>query len=351
MLMLVKIVVIVVLLLVLFLFTAAVFFVRWIRRVLKAANHTPTCPPCRVYPEPEPNPQWRTPDKIRQYASEFRALGFAEVGGFMIPQIDGLQMLAFVHPAERLYGIIYDHKAIPPTFDIFCGFEDKTGLTASSSKAGRSLDKRPGHPILWLGDNRVAVVLDALRREPQSVPRVPSSSDDFLPTFKRHYAEGMNWRMKKGGVSREEIRRQAESKGKKLDEDVINDVYKNMRQAHITELQRGCLAQFLDEQQIPAAEWERQQARAVVIPETLETNELVEVLEGALPLDQEQRHTLRQLRGHTGQRALDTMDEILAQNVGALGLEKLGEVQEPVRAYVLLMPAREDAVKALAACS
>jgi hypothetical protein len=346
-----KLVVIVGLLLVVLLFAAAVFFMRWIRRVLKAANHKPSCPPCRVYPEPEPNPQWRSADKINRYASEYRALGFAEVGAFMIPQIDGLQMLAFVHPAERLYGVIYDHKAIPPTFDIFCGFEDKTGLTASSSKAGRSLDKRPGHPILWLGDDRVAVVLDALRREPQPAQRVPASADEFLPTFKHNYAEGMNWRMKKGGVSRDEIRRQVESKGKKADEEVINDVYKNMRQAHITELQRGCLAQYLDEQQIPAAEWERQQARALVIPETLETNELVEVLESALQLDQEQRHALRQLRGHTGQRALDTMDEILAQNVGALGLEKLGEVQEPVRAYVLLKPVREEAMKALAACS
>src|SRR5439155_22057557 len=104
-------------------------------------------------------------------------------------------------------------------------------------------------------------------------------------------------------------------------------------------------------QQMPAAEWERVEARAVAIPETLETVELIEALEEALTLDQEQRHTLRQLRRPTGQTALDTVDEILARNTAALGLEKHGEVAEPVRAYVLLTPVREDAAEAVSACA
>jgi hypothetical protein len=346
-----KIAAIVVIVILLLVFAGVAFVLRWLRKLIKSATDAPSCPPCRVNPEPEPAPQWRTPDKIQQYAGEFKALGFEEIGAFTIPEMEGLLMLAFVHPGERLYGIIYDHKKIPPTFDIVCDFEDHTGLSAGSSKAGRNLDKRPGHPILWVGDDRVAAVLDAFKAHPQPVARVQVSPEGFLPHFKRSYAEGMNWRMKKGGVSREEIRRQAESRGKPVDEETINEAYKNLRQAHVAELQRGCLAQYLDEQQIPAADWERVQARAVAIPETLETEELIEALEGVLTLDQEQRHTLRQLRRHNGQTALDTVDEILGQNIAALGLEKRGEVSEPVRAYVLLTPAQPDASKAFAACA
>src|SRR3954453_14310477 len=138
------------------------FVFRWLRKVAKSGvESSSSCPPCRVNPEAEPAPQWRTPGKVLQYAAEYKALGFDEIGAFTIPEMEGLLMLGFVHPAERLYGIIYDHKKIPPTFDVVCDFEDNSGLSAASSKAGSSLDKRPGHPILWLGDERVSAVLAA----------------------------------------------------------------------------------------------------------------------------------------------------------------------------------------------
>ncbi len=351
MILLIKIVAIVAVVVFLLVVAGGMLLLRWLRRIIKGKDEAPSCPPCRVNPEPEPTPQWRTPEKVQQYASEYKALGFQEIGAFTIPEMEGLQMLAFVHLAERLYGLIYDHKKIEPTFDIFCTFEDQTGLTAGSSKIGRSLDKRPGHPILWVGDERVAAVLEAFKAHPQPVPRIPTSADAFLARFKRSYAEGMNWRMKKGGVSKEEIRRQSASRGKPVDEETINQVYETMRRKHLAELQRGCLAQYLDEQQISAADWERVQARAVVIPETLEAEEVVETLEEVLTLDQEQRHTLRQLRRHNSETALEVTDEILARNLAGLGLEKRGEVQEPVRAYVLLAPEHEEANKAVAACA
>ena len=352
MIMLLKIVAIVVIVVLLIAIAGIAFVIRWFRKLVKsAANDAASCPPCRVNPEPEPSPQWITPGKVQQYAHEFKALGFQEIGTFTIPELAGLQMLALVHPAERLYGIIYDHKKIGPYFDICCDFEDHTALTGCSSKVGGNLDKRPGHPTLWLRDDRVAIVLDALKQHAQPAPRVPVSAEQFLSHFKSSYAGSMNWRMKKGGVSREEIRRQAESKGKTLDEERLNEVYKNLRKAHMAELKRGCLAQYLDDSQIPAADWERLQARVVVIPETLDTEELIETLEEFLTLDQEQRHTLRQLRSHTGQTALEIADEILLQNVAALGLEKHGEVREPVHAYILLTPAHEDTARALSACA
>ena len=57
-----------------------IFVLRWLRNFNKSTADAPSCPPCRVYPEPEPAPQWRTPGKVLQYAGEFKALGFEEVG-------------------------------------------------------------------------------------------------------------------------------------------------------------------------------------------------------------------------------------------------------------------------------
>jgi len=343
-----KIVAIVVIVLIVLAISAVTWFVRRVRKFIKdAQDEAPSCPPCRVYPEPEANPQWRTPEQMNKYADEFRKLGFQEIGAFAVPQLQGLLMLAFVHPDERLYGVIYDHKRMEPTFDIVCDLEDGTDINGCSTKIGETLDKRPGHTVYWLGDDRVNVVLDAVLKHPQSAPRVPVSHEGFLTHFKKSYADGVNWRMRKGGASRDEIRRQIVSKGNEVNEEVVENVYKNLRSAYVAEAQRACLAQYLDEQQIPAAEWEHLQSRAFVVPEILETEELIDVLQNAQPLDQEQRHALKQFR-KSSPSTIEAIDEILVTDVAAMGLEKLGEVHEPVHAYVLLTPVRENAARAMA---
>src|SRR5215470_6471480 len=112
MILLLKIAALVVIVLVLLGFAAVSLFLRWIRKVFKDASDGPSCPPSRVNPEPEANPQWRSAAKVNQFATEFKALGFEEIGAFSIPEMQGLQMLAFVFPAEQIYGTIYDHKKI-----------------------------------------------------------------------------------------------------------------------------------------------------------------------------------------------------------------------------------------------
>ena len=53
---------------------------------------------------------------------------------------------------------------------------------------------------------------------------------------------------------------------------------------------------------------------------------------------EEQRRQLSKVESAFGESALDIVDKILRQNVGALGLQKIGEVTEPVRACVLAAP-------------
>src|SRR5881398_1656930 len=107
MILLIKIVAIIAVVVLLLVVAGGMLLLRWLRRIIKGEVDAPSCPPCRVNPEPEAAPQWRSPDKVRQYACEFKALGFQEIGAFTIPEMGGLQMLGFVHPAERLYGLIY----------------------------------------------------------------------------------------------------------------------------------------------------------------------------------------------------------------------------------------------------
>src|SRR5262245_2184019 len=107
----------------------AIFAIRWFFRHMRGAIADALPVPCRIHPEPEPNPQWRNASVIRQFADEFRALGFQEIGAFNIPEMGGIQFLAFFHSGEQFYGCAYDHKKLEPTFDVVCLLANDTSVT------------------------------------------------------------------------------------------------------------------------------------------------------------------------------------------------------------------------------
>jgi hypothetical protein len=310
---------------------------RILRRANKAVANLAT-QPSRINVEPEPQPQWHKPKVINDYSNQLRALGFEEVGAFSIPEMGGLMILGLVHPREGLSSVVYDHTQRPASFDICADYTDGSTVTATSSAIGKSLDKRPTDLILWLGTTNAREILQAVQNHAASAPRQPIHKDEFSARFKRSYAKSVNWRLKKGGSSREEIRRHAEAKGHKLTDAQIEQSYQNLRGGYLKRLQSGCIAQYLDDQKPSADEWERIRLQTFVIAETLELKEIIGTLSDHVNLDNEQRHQLEKVEQNFGENAIVVMGKILDQNIAALGLEKIGAVQEPVSAIILKAP-------------
>jgi hypothetical protein len=316
--------------------------VLWLLKVIRQAVKTAMASapqPCRVTLEPEPNPQWLKPEIITGYAKELRALGFEDVGAFRIPEMRGLLILGLVHPGEGLLSVVYDHNKAPkPTFDICADFTDGSTISATNSAAGSELDRQPNHPILWLGEVGAGKILEAVQKFPAPAPRQSISKKDFVGHFKTAYARSINWRLKKGGASRDEIRRQAEKKGKPLTDEQLETSYQNLHQKYLQQLQAGCIAQYLDDQKPAAAEWERIQTRTFAIAETLELKEIIEIISGNVELDEAQQQQLGKVQKNSGEDAIAVMERILDQNIATLGLKKIGGVTEPVRALIMLAP-------------
>lgn len=310
----------------------------WFWRAVVKEAATPPFPPCRVNLEPEEHPTWRNEGQIMKYAAEFRAAGFEQVGVFTIPEMGGLHLLAFVHAAERFYACIYDHQQVPPWFDIFAEFADQTELTGSNTQLGDTMDRRPGDIKVAMKDSSVKEVFNALREHPKAAERLAVARESFAETFKRQYARSMNWTMRKGGVSREEIRRQMQQDKQELTDEQFEEVCKEVRASYVQQLQQGCIAQYLDESKIPLVDWERMQHRAFAVPETLDSKELVELIDTTGYLDEEQRHALSKMEVTTGTDAIETIQKIITQNVGGLGLQRIAEISEPVRAWIVLLP-------------
>ena len=222
----------------------------WFWRAVRAAAATEPYPPARVSLEPEEHPTWRHESQVMKYAAELRAAGFEQIGVFTIPEMGALHLLAFVHLAEKFYACIYDHKQVV-WFDIFGEFIDQTGLTGTNTAIGDAMDKRPGEIQLSMPHESVKMVFDALREHPRAAERLRVTREGFTETFKRQYARGMNWRMSKGGTSREEIRRQAQEDKRSLTDEQLEEVYKEIRATYVEQLQKGCIAQYLDEAKLP----------------------------------------------------------------------------------------------------
>jgi len=317
----------------------AIVAIRWLVRKLHGLVKENLPTPCRIHPEPEPNPQWEHAGIVRDFAEQYRALGFQEIGACSIPELGGLQFLAFFHAQERCYGCVYDHRKRPPTFDIVCLRPDETSVTGTNTRLGESLDQRPGRTVIRLEQAKVVEVFNAVRSHPAAAgERLAVSAEAFLPFFCKAYADYMNWRLKKGGTTRDEIRRQATQDGREVTDEIVEDTYQSMRERHLEQLKEGCLAQYLDDRRLTAAEWEHQHAITLAIPETFERKEILDTLGNVLPLDDEQRHQLDQVEATFGQTGLDVLANIIERNVGSLQLTKIGEVTEPVHAWILRVP-------------
>jgi len=315
-----------------------VIAVIWFWRAVRRAAATQGCPPARISLEPEEHPVWRNEGRVMGYAAELRSAGFEEIGVFTIPELGAMHVLAFVHLAERFYACIYDHSQGAPWFDIYGEFADQTELTGSNTAVGDTLDKRPGDTKLSMPNQSVKTIFNALLEHPRAAGRLTVTREGFADTFKRQYARGMNWRMSKGGVSREEIRRQAQQDNRSFTDEQLEEAYKELRASYVEQLQKGCIAQYLDEAKLPIIEWEQIQHRTLAVPETLTLEEIVALFETTAGLDEEQRHALTKIEAAYGENGLDLLKRIIAGNVGALGLKEIAQISEPVRAAIVLLP-------------
>jgi len=332
------------------------FLLLWIaRRFFRHALETDRVLPCRVTLEPEPKPQWRSAGVMTGFINDLRALGFRDVGSFQAPELGGMLLHAFYHPQEPAYAVVYDHKQIEPTIDVLRDFADGTSVAATNTEMGKTLDQRPTSKTYWLGKVSARQLFETVKSHPVTAQPISHPAAEFVAHFQRDYARGVNWRLKKGGVNRDEIRRTAEQNGQTLTEEQLTEAWELEREKYRRQLQEGCIAQYLDESQMPAGEWEKICNRAVALPETLELKEIVETLDAALVLDAEQRHQLEKLPISFGDNGIDIAQKLITENLASLGLVKLGEVTEPVLAWIVLAPDREQqpypALKAVPAVS
>jgi hypothetical protein len=108
---------------------------------------------------------------------------------------------------------VYEHPIAGVFVDFFTVNEDDQSLTVSNAPAGEELDTPPGHEKLVEKNLALGDMYDLLlRKRPRGRYR-RFDAKNFPEEFARAYAKEMDWRMERGGVTEDEVRRSAAAAG------------------------------------------------------------------------------------------------------------------------------------------
>ncbi|MCI0353362.1 MAG: hypothetical protein L0Z53_28420 [Acidobacteriales bacterium] len=294
-------------------------------------------PPCRIALVAEEHPHWKGEKFMTRYMEHFRALGFQLLGAYRIAELDSQRILALMHPTQKFYACVYDSKT-HPTFEIFAQFASDNELMGTNSSWVRNIEQRPGCVLERMANATPAQVFEVLRTHEKAGDRIALTADGFVPAFIKAYIQNFNWRLKKCEISRDQIRMDARQQGRALTPQEIDELYYLGRAAYVSQVQDACRAQYRDEKKLAGSEWERLQNRAVAVPETYDLKEVINAISYAVPssLKEQQMFALQRLETSLGDDGIVLINNIITKNIGELNLKQIGEVKEPVRAWIIV---------------
>lgn len=175
---------------------------------------------------------------IRRYARDLEARGFTRIGTFRPEPMRGIVLTAFVQPHDSLCTIVYTHSVLGGFVDVVARSETGKSFTATTAPAGQQLDQRAGHEKIFDRDMTIGRMVEMAKERRPDGPPVVWSSGSFARLFESAYAEEMEWRAGRGGVTSEEVRRTAEAMGGKYSERDIQEATHRLQRQY-TASRRG----------------------------------------------------------------------------------------------------------------
>jgi hypothetical protein len=152
-------------------------------------------------------------DFARTQKKELEMLGFRTIGAYQVAEMRGLSLVAFTNPAQAVCAIVYRHPVVKVFVDMVSMTEHDQSLTVTTAPAGANLDQKPGHRKIFVPGRTIPQMLDQLLAErPQGNYRVLDASN-FKHVFEQEYEKEMTWRQSRGGVTLDEVRREAAGMG------------------------------------------------------------------------------------------------------------------------------------------
>jgi hypothetical protein len=185
-----------------------------------------------------------------------------------------------------------------------------------------------------------------VRERPQR-PLLEATAGEFRERFEKAYADEMDWRNARGGVTEEEIRAIALASGEHVDPETVARLREVKAAEALTGLDEALRERFVRETTLTAAEWEGVRDRLVFVHDRLPAEAGASILAGAGAReeghDQEEHREWDRLRRrfHQGNPRTAFAEENLRLPEGRRFV-KIGELSEPIGADVYRSAAAVD---------
>jgi hypothetical protein len=245
----------------------------WLRRKLRklgeaigAAIAGMAVPPFRISLTPLDAPRFRDARALTRASASFESTGYRKVGDFEVPEMQGVVVRGFWHPRQLSYAALYEHPQAGVVADVVALFRDRTMATVSTAPE-TGLDRPARAPM-------VRLELDLARRdaaeqlhdrlvELSGVRRsIRTGPEQFARAFVGAYALEQDWRIARGGVTADEVRRAAAAGGQEPPDDAaverVQAGWRSAISAFVSDVLRSA-----HEREHPLSEGDRERLRAV----------------------------------------------------------------------------------------
>jgi hypothetical protein len=270
--------------------------------------------------------------KFGEAADAFRGLGFSDMGTFGVKEMPGTVMLAMYNSEKDFTAVVYEHPAVGVFSEVLALYEDGGAVTAGNAPQGGNLDWPEDR--IKMNDKGAdpkrlfEFVSEYLDRKP--LRRV--GPDNFASVYEGEYAKVMDWRLKRGGATKEEIRRVAASMGKTgVTESAIEAAAKIEELKAAMQLSRMCLENFMKQGGLPSGM--NPKTKLVAVHDKLPMDGALAYLAGG------SRTEGLKLATEVEQGSMGTRDLFRRVN-GKVPLERqftyIGNVREPVEADIYM---------------
>lgn len=276
----------------------------------------------------ESAPEWVSEPHAQTVTTALLEAGFKHGGDFLIPEACDATMRAYLSSDGTTAAFLCKHPAKPECFlDLVREYADGTTLTVSDAQ-DLGLEACPAHPNVKFTGQPLSVLLKELEDRSQDREAVVMAVEQLAPTYKRGYAALMDWRVEKGGITREEMLANA---GRDMEESEIPQALEQFRQQNLEQTQELLMIRYSEQTQLPVARWEEVRERLIFVHDRLRHEDVRAMAEGLVYwLD----HTLPQ-PGKSGREGFQQMLNHLPPGVV---VEKVGEVTGSIPADVYLEP-------------
>jgi hypothetical protein len=241
-------------------------------------------PPFRISLEKADDIKWKKPKAIKAISGALEGAGYQPIGDYRIDEMPFVNLKALMNSKTNSYAALTEVQD-KLLVDLACDFTDGDHVTVSTAPE-TGLDRPDFSRLIRLQedlekDPAAAVKLhERLLQEQRGRPTIMATAAAFPNVFSKAHAKEMDWRIARGGLTPEEVRRSCEVTGAEIPNDEAVEV--------VCQQWRNAISDFCDEQlrdrflkyvtKMSAAEWEDVRDRLYFVHEHSDRESVIEAL-------------------------------------------------------------------------